>query len=334
MVIVPLIIVTLALAETASYFNAVNGVTRLARQLLGFKLGELEKYADNQWALLVENGYSGRPDMVEAAQKAVEAYGRSIVLSDSEIVFAVDESGAVTMASSAFELLPGEAASLLRLLLAEQPGLQTAVVGGERRVVQSFYCIPFQWYVVISEKNEVFYRDAHRIALQTIITLCIAVAVTVLLLVIISRHLTGPLDRIVRAMHGIINSADLSARVEVEYQDETGTLAHTFNRMLGALDKAHGQIKRYAFDAVLAGKKEERVRQIFQKYVPKDVIERFFASPEKMLIGDNRRLAILFSDIRSFTTISEGMAPDDLVNSLNRYFSGQVDIIYNRGGRG
>jgi adenylate cyclase len=51
-----------------------------------------------------------------------------------------------------------------------------------------------------------------------------------------------------------------------------------------------------------------------------------------MLVGDNRKLSILFSDIRSFTTISEGMAPDDLVSSLNRYFSGQVDIIYNRKG--
>jgi class 3 adenylate cyclase len=51
-----------------------------------------------------------------------------------------------------------------------------------------------------------------------------------------------------------------------------------------------------------------------------------------MLVGDNRDLSILFSDIRSFTTISEGMSPDDLVNSLNRYFSGQVDIIYNRNG--
>nr|AGS54225.1 adenylate cyclase [uncultured bacterium contig00113] len=102
--------------------------------------------------------------------------------------------------------------------------------------------------------------------------------------------------------------------------------------MIEELDRAYKQIKRYAFDAVLAGKKEERIRQIFQKYVPKDVIERFFASPEKMLVGDNRKLAILFSDIRSFTTISEGMAPDDLVNSLNRYFSGQVDIIYKRSG--
>ncbi len=33
------------------------------------------------------------------------------------------------------------------------------------------------------------------------------------------------------------------------------------------------------------------------------------ANPESMLVGDNRPLAILFSDIRGFTTISEGMSP-------------------------
>jgi class 3 adenylate cyclase len=51
-----------------------------------------------------------------------------------------------------------------------------------------------------------------------------------------------------------------------------------------------------------------------------------------MLVGENRVLAILFSDIRSFTTISEGMMPDDLVNSLNKYFSFMVDVIMNHNG--
>jgi len=332
LVILPLIIVTLALAQTASYFNAVNGVTRLARQLLGFKLGELEKYADNQWSLLVENNYAGRPDMVEAAQKAVEIYAQSIVLSGTERIFAVDGAGNVVMTSAPLEMQEREKAPLLRQLSEENPGLQSAVIGGEKRVFQAFHFSPFQWYLLISEKNDVFYYDANRIALQTLITLIISIAITSVLLIMVAGHLTNPLSRIVKTMNNIINSADLSSRVEVEYQDETGNLAHTFNQMIGELDNAYGQIKRYAFEAVLAGKKEERIRQIFQKYVPKDVIERFFASPEKMLVGDNRKLSILFSDIRSFTTISEGMAPDDLVNSLNRYFSGQVDIIYNRKG--
>jgi class 3 adenylate cyclase/HAMP domain-containing protein len=332
LVILPLIIVTLTLAETASYFNAVNGVTRLARQLLGFKLGELEKYAGNQWSLLVENNYAGRPDMVEAAKKAVEIYAQSIILSSTELIFAVDAAGNTVMASSQFTLREREKDPLVTMLYEENPGLQNAFIDGDKRVFQSFYFTPFQWYVLISEKSDVFYYDANRITLLTLVTLGISILITSILLILVTAHLTNPLGRVVKAMNNIINSADLSSRVEVEYQDETGILANTFNQMIGELDNAYRQIKRYAFQAVLAGKKEERIRQIFQKYVPKDVIERFFASPEKMLVGDNRNLSILFSDIRSFTTISEGMAPDDLVNSLNRYFSGQVEIIYNRSG--
>jgi class 3 adenylate cyclase len=137
---------------------------------------------------------------------------------------------------------------------------------------------------------------------------------------------------VVEAMRRIIGTSDLSSRVAVEFKDETGELAHTFNVMTGELDKAYQQIKRYAYQAVLASKRETKIRHIFQKYVPQELIDRFFKHPEAMLIGDNRELAVLFSDIRSFTTISEGMRPDELVNSLNRYFSDQVDIVMNRGG--
>jgi class 3 adenylate cyclase len=102
--------------------------------------------------------------------------------------------------------------------------------------------------------------------------------------------------------------------------------------MVGELDRAYGRIKHYALNATLAEKREHKIRNIFQKYVPQELIDRFFQNPEEMLVGDNRDLAILFSDIRGFTTISEGMRPDDLVNSLNRYFSTQVDIIMGHGG--
>ena len=332
LVILPLIIVPLVLAQIASYFNAVNGVTYLARQHLGFKLDVMEKFTNLQWLLLVENNFTERPVMVEAAKRAVEQYGRSIILTDTEIIFAVDTNGSLTMFSSNPELLPLEMEGLLHILSGENQGLQTAVIGGERRSFQSFYFAPFDWFILITEKEQVFYQYANAIRTQTIMTLSASVIIAVLLLLLITNSLTKPLGKIVKAMNGVIETADLSSAVEVEYRDETGVVAQTFNKMTKELDVAYGQIKRYAFDAVLAGKKEERIRHIFQKYVPNDVIERFFASPEKMLVGDNRNLSILFSDIRSFTTISEGMAPDDLVNSLNRYFSGQVDIIYDRNG--
>lgn len=86
----------------------------------------------------------------------------------------------------------------------------------------------------------------------------------------------------------------MSHRVPVEFKDEIGTLAHTFNIMTGELEKAYVQIKQFALKSVLAEKNERKIRNIFQKYVPKDVIDTIFKNPEKMLIGDNRVVAILF----------------------------------------
>ncbi|GHV92038.1 hypothetical protein AGMMS50268_25410 [Spirochaetia bacterium] len=334
LVVLPLIIVTLCIAQAASYFAALNGINKVTRQFFDFKTGELKKYTENQWSLLVENDYAGRPDMVAAAKSAVESYAQSIILSDTEIIFALDDAGNISMGTSAVEILSAEQAPLLAMLNEETEGLLQAAIGGRDRVFRAFYFTPFGWYIILSEERAAFYREADAITAQTIIMLISSSLVAVALLFFFSQFLTGPLGRVVKAMNKIIGSADLSSRVEVEYRDETGTLAHTFNLMIGELEKAWKEIKRYAFQAVLAGKKEQRIRQIFQKYVPKDLIDKFFAAPESMLVGDNRELAILFSDIRGFTTISESFsnAPDKLVESLNRYFSAQVDIIMNRNG--
>ncbi|MDR2629663.1 MAG: adenylate/guanylate cyclase domain-containing protein [Spirochaetaceae bacterium] len=332
LVVLPLVVVTLILAGTASYFAAAKGITRITQRFFSFKVNELEKYTENQWALLVENNYAGRPDMVLAAENAVESYARSIILSDTELIFALDGEGTVVMATSEFDISADETAALRGLLEEAGDELFNASIGGTGRVIRAFYFTPFQWWVLLTEENTAFYRDVDAITVQTLVMIGAASAAALLMLFFFARLLTTPLGRVVNAMDRIIGSTDLSARVEVEYRDETGQLAHTFNLMIAELEKAYDQIKRYAFDAVLSRKKEQRIRQIFQKYVPKDLIDKFFAAPEAMLVGDNRVLAVLFSDIRSFTTISEGMAPEDLVNSLNRYFSGQVDIIMNRNG--
>jgi adenylate cyclase len=162
--------------------------------------------------------------------------------------------------------------------------------------------------------------------------LIIAIILGVVMVLVFAGYLTNPLTRVVQAMERIIATNDMSSRVEVEYNDETGRLAHTFNIMVGALERAYKQIKRYALGAAVAQKKEHKIRTMFQKFVPADVIDQFFANPEKMLVGENRVISILFSDIRSFTSISEQMMPDDLVSSLNRYFTVMVDIIAARDG--
>jgi adenylate cyclase len=331
LIVLPLIVAAVVLAGMTSYFVAASSVTRVATQFLSFKASELEKYADSQYSLLADNGYVGRSDMDAAARAAVESFARTILRSPTESIVAMDEKGAIAMRAGASVPSEAEIPALLALA-ADGSGFSSVKLGGAERVASRFSFKPFGWLVLVTEEKGAFYGDVESIFKTTIIILFASCALAVVLLFVLARYLTKPLEDVSEAMRRIITSSDMSERVPVEYKDEIGQLSHTFNLMLGELGKAYESIKRYAFDAAVAQKKETKIRNIFQLYVPKDVIEEYFQNPESMLVGNNRPLAILFSDIRGFTTISESMEPDDLVVSLNRYFALMVDTIMERGG--
>jgi adenylate cyclase len=332
LVVLPLIIVTLVLTGASSFFAATTGITRVAKEFLSFKAYELEKYAESQWALLVENNFTGRPEMVKATEGGVETFARSIVRSRTELILAVNEAGELVMKTGDFELKPEDKPALVELARARKSQLITRELAGTERVAQGFWFDPFKWYLLITEEKKTFYSDIDQITVQTGIILGAASLAAVIMLLMFAGYLTRPLERMVGTMRAIISSNDLTSRVPVEYHDEIGQLSHTFNIMIGELERAYAQIRKHAFQAVLAKKIEQRIRQIFQLYVPQEIINQCFQDPESMLVGDTRVVSILFSDIRGFTTISESMRPDDLVNSLNRYFSIMVDIIMNRNG--
>jgi len=331
-VVIPLLIASVVLAGMSSYFVAASAVTRVAVDFLDFKAAELEKYADSQWNLLVDNGFVGRPDMEQAAQAAVEAFARSILRSPTETILALDADGKTAMRAG--PAIPGaaELPPMAELSRQAKRGFVTLRLGGIDRVASVLPFAPFGWQIFVTEERQAFYGDVEAIARTSLYILVGASLVGLFLLLFLAGYLTKPIERVVEVMRHIIESNNLSERVPVIYKDEIGQLSHTFNLMLEELGTAYDQIKRYAFDAVVAQKREMRIRNIFQLYVPKDVIEEVFVNPEKMLVGNNRDVSILFSDIRSFTTISERMAPDALVNSLNRYFGIMVDIIMDRNG--
>ena len=332
LIVLPLIITTLLLTGASSFFSATNAITGIAKEFLGFKAAEFQKYAESQWLLLVENNMTERPAMVAATQVAIESYADSIVRSATELIFALDSRLEVAMQTAELTVEEGEREALQQIVESRTTDLITPRISGVERVAKGFYFEPFDWYIVVSEQRDTFYSQVNQITQRTGIILVMAIILGVIMVLVFAGYLTNPLTRVAQAMEKIISTNDLSNRVEVEYNDETGKLAHTFNLMVGALETAYNQIKRYAFKAVLAQKNEHKIRNIFQKYVPSDVIDQFFENPEKMLVGENRVISILFSDIRSFTSISEQMMPDDLVSSLNRYFTVMVDVIMARHG--
>ncbi len=330
LLVLPLIVAPLLLTGFIASLSARNGITSVATSLLAFKMDALLNYANSQWSLLVENNFVGNQSYVNAARTAVSSYARTLVRNDSELIFAIDANGKVAMSTGPISLSAAESQELGRLRSAGKNGWVD--IRSAARVAQAAPFEPFGWFVLVSEKRDTFYQATTQIFMRTGLILSISLAIAIALLVIFSFLMTQPLRLIAAAMRDIMNTSDLSKRVEILYRDETGDLGHSFNLMTGELDKAYQHIKGYALQAAIAEHKEKKIRKIFEKYVPPAVIQEFERSPESMLVGEDRICAVLFSDIRSFTTISEGLLPAEVVESLNDYFERMVDIIFKHNG--
>ena len=84
---------------------------------------------------------------------------------------------------------------------------------------------------------------------------------------------------------------------------------------------------------VFEERKSQEVSNAFSKYVSESVMKEILAHPEKLKLGGNKKeMTVLFADIRSFTTLSEKMKPEELVKFLNSYLDEMTRIILKHGG--
>lgn len=77
-------------------------------------------------------------------------------------------------------------------------------------------------------------------------------------------------------------------------------------------------------------RKREHLKEMFGQYVPKKHIDEMLAAKGGLgLKGEDREMSVLFADIRNFTSISEGLTAEQLVNMLNTFFTPMTEIIFN-----
>ena len=75
------------------------------------------------------------------------------------------------------------------------------------------------------------------------------------------------------------------------------------------------------------------VRQAFGLYISPDFMKELTDDPDKLRLGGEiRDLTVMFTDIRSFTTISEGLDPEELIQLMNDFLTPMSDLVMqNRG---
>ncbi len=81
---------------------------------------------------------------------------------------------------------------------------------------------------------------------------------------------------------------------------------------------------------VLTEQKEKKyIRSTFSKFVSKSVVDELLKHPDKLKLGGEKKiLTVLFSDIRGFTSISERLTPEELVEHLNIYLQEMTELVF------
>ena len=121
------------------------------------------------------------------------------------------------------------------------------------------------------------------------------------LTIVFMRIFTVPLTKLIAGTEKITNG-DYSVKVKNISNDELGVLSDTFNEMAESL------------------KEKEFIRDTFGKVVDPEIRDHLL-SGNISLGGENCDVTVMFCDIRGFTSLSENMQPEVVVNLLNQYFT-------------
>ncbi|MFH1246530.1 MAG: adenylate/guanylate cyclase domain-containing protein [Candidatus Liptonbacteria bacterium] len=94
-----------------------------------------------------------------------------------------------------------------------------------------------------------------------------------------------------------------------------------------------GLAAAFAYRYFVMERDRRSMRNVFSKYVSKDVLEEILSDVSKVKLGgEEKEATVFFSDVRGFTTLSEKLTPIQLTHFLNRYLTRMTDIALERRG--
>jgi adenylate cyclase len=160
--------------------------------------------------------------------------------------------------------------------------------------------------IATAKENEAF-EAVYQIQNRNMIITAMVLTATILFIFFFGKTITSPIIHLVGATKKIING-QFHVDIVPTTRDEIGQLTSTFIEMGKGLEE------------------REKIKSAFGKFVNKELAEAALKD-EIRLGGERKTVAILFSDIRSFTEISEKLEPEEVVEFLNSYMTKMVTCI-------
>ena len=133
-----------------------------------------------------------------------------------------------------------------------------------------------------------------------------------------------------------IAGGDFGQHVEVPNRDEFGRLTVNLNRTSDQLSKLYADLS--TLNVGLEKKVEEQLDQLhraeqLRRYLAPQVADAVLEGGATVSLTSTRRnLTILFANIRGFTSLSERLEPEELIEGLNEHFTVMTDVVFRHDG--
>jgi adenylate cyclase len=180
---------------------------------------------------------------------------------------------------------------------------ETQKIGSYQRINFSGFALG----VITTVTEERAFAAVQRLQQRNTLIAVILVTIVIMFIYFYAKTITNPVKNLVRATKKI-EKGDYKASLKPLFNDEIGMLTRSFNTMSRGLEE------------------RERIKEAFGKFVNPEIAERV-AKEQITLGGELKNAAVFFSDIRSFTAISEKLHPEQVVEFLNEYMTLMVDCI-------
>jgi adenylate cyclase len=166
--------------------------------------------------------------------------------------------------------------------------------------------------VVTSVPEEKAMEEVNNIQRRNFYLMIIILNISILVVFIYSKRLTKPILSLVEASQKI-ERGEFQLDIKETSGDEIGVLTRSFVHM------GHGLSER------------DKIKDAFGKFVNPELAEKVLHGNMR-LGGERKECTVFFSDIRNFTSISELLQPEEVVEFLNLYMTEMVGCVNKNGG--
>ena len=183
------------------------------------------------------------------------------------------------------------------------PGYTPKIVGGFCRITRA------PWVLLLFAPGEKILAPILKFRLYYAVAGLISVIFIVVLIRFISGRMVRTIKEISLAAEGVAKG-DYRSPLPPRGEDEMGQLIRSFNKMVEGL------------------KERDFIQNTFGRYVDREIARELLKRPEAARLGgEKRQVAILISDLRNFTPLSESLTPEQTIKLLNSYFSHMIDTV-------